>query len=215
MTAMAAKEVGWWLSFLVLVGTLLACPRDIREEREDVASLSLACRPVARGAQCELLALLRNGTLPPRDVTAWASWRVPSTAEMHLSPAGVMQATGVGDVVIDADYQSKTARAALRLTPDHPAQPLAIVRGAVYVSDRGRLRALANACVEVVSGPSLGKRTTTHGDGTYELPAVVPGEIAIRATKIGFVSTDLSVQIRPGDNRISMPIVVEAPIKVL
>jgi hypothetical protein len=28
------------------------------------------------------------------------------TAEMHLSPVGVMQATGDGDVVIDTDYQS-------------------------------------------------------------------------------------------------------------
>jgi hypothetical protein len=125
-----------------------------------------------------------------------------------------MQATGDGDVVIDTDYQSSTARVAVRLTPNHPAQLLATVRGAVYVSDRGRLRPLANACVEVVSGPSLGKQTTTHGDGTYDLPAVVSGGIVIRATKIGFVPTDLSAQIRPGDNRISVAIAVEPPIGV-
>jgi hypothetical protein len=32
---------------------------------------------------------------------------------------------------------------------------------------------------------------------------------------MGFVPTDLSAQIWPGDNRISMPIVVKAPIKEL
>jgi hypothetical protein len=181
----------------------------------DVASLSLACRPVARGVQCQLLALSRNGTLAPRDVTAWASWHVAGAAEMHLSPVGVMQATGDGDVVIDTDYQSNTARVAVRLTPNHPAQLLATVRGAIYVSDRGRLRPLAHACVEVVSGPSSGKQTTTHGDGTYELPAVVPGDIVIRATKIGFVPTDLSAQIWPGDNRISVELAVEAPTRML
>src|SRR5713226_4506771 len=170
----------WRLSFLVLVGTLVACPREIREEGMDVASLSLTCRPVARGVQCQLLALLRNGTLASRDVTASASWHVAGTAEMHLSPVG-MQATGDGDVVIDADYQSKTARLWIRLTPNHPAQLLATVQGTVYLSDRGWLRPVANARVEVVSGPSLGKQTTTRDDGTYELLAVVPGDIVIRA----------------------------------
>jgi protein-L-isoaspartate O-methyltransferase len=126
-----------------------------------------------------------------------------------------MRATGDGDVAIDTDYQSKTARVIVRLTPNHPAQLLATVRGSVYVSDRGRLTPLANARVEVVSGPSLGQQTTTHGDGTYELPAVVPGDIVIRATRVGFVPSDLSAQIRPGDNRISVVVTVEPPIKAL
>jgi hypothetical protein len=191
------------------VGILLACPREIREDSVDLSSLSLACRPVAQGVQCQLFALLRNGTLAPRDVTAWASWHVAGRAQEHLSSVG-MQATGDGDVVIDANYQSKTERIWIRLTPNHPAQLLATIRGAVYVAARGRLSPLADARVEVLSGPSVGKQTTTHDDGSYELPAVVPGEIVIRATKIGFVPTDLTAQIWPGDNRISVAIAVEA-----
>src|SRR5580704_4669119 len=93
---------GWCLPFLVLVGILLACPREIREDSVDLSSLSLACRPVAQGVQCQLFALLRNGTLAPRDVTAWASWHVAGRAQKHLSSVG-MQATGDGDVVIDAN----------------------------------------------------------------------------------------------------------------
>jgi hypothetical protein len=204
---------GWYLSFLFLVGILLACPREIREDRVDLASLSLACRPTAQGVQCQLLALSRNGTLAPRDVTTSASWHMAGSAQMHLSSVG-MQATGDGEVVIDANYQSKTARIWIRLTPNHPAQLLATIGGAVYVSDSGRLSPLANARVEVVSGPSVGKRTTTSDDGSYELPAVVPGEIVIRATKMGFVPADLTVQIWPGDNRISVAVAVEVSIKI-
>jgi hypothetical protein len=205
----------WWPCFLAVVAILVACPGEIREQPMGVASLSLTCRPVSYGVQCRLLALSRDGTRPPRDVTARASWHVAGTAEMHLSTGGVMDATGNGDVAIDTDYQSKTARVVVRLTPGHPAQLLATVRGAVYVSDRGRLTPLANARVEVVGGPSFGKQTTTDGAGTYELPAIVPGDIVIRATKNGFVPAVLPSQTQPGDNRISLVVAAEPPIKVL
>ena len=207
--------VCWWPCSLALVGTFFACPGEIREQAVDVASLSLACRPASYGVECRLLALLRDGTGPPRDVTARASWHVGGTAEIHLSLVGVMRATGNGDVVIATDYQSKTARVMVRLMPGHPAQLLATIRGAVYVSDRGRLTPLGNARVEVVGGPGLGKQTTTGVDGTYELPAVVPGDIMIRATRDGFVPAVLSAQIQPGDNRISRVVAAEPPIKVL
>jgi Carboxypeptidase regulatory-like domain len=207
--------VCWWACSLALVGTLLACPGEIREQPVDVASLSLACRPASHGVECRLLALLRDATGPPRDVTTRASWHVGGAAEIHLSRLGVIHATGNGDVAIDTDYQSKTARVMVRLTPGHPAQLLATVRGAVYVSDRGRLTPLVNARVEVVGGPGAGNQTTTGGDGTYELPAVVPGDIVIRATRNGFEPAVLSAQIQPGDNRISLVVTAEPAIKVL
>jgi hypothetical protein len=198
-----------WRLFLVLVGILLACLGQIREEPMEVASLNLACHPVSRGAECHLLALFRNGTLPARDVTGWASWRAAGIAEMHLTPEGAVQLSGRGDVVIDTRFQSCTARTLVRLTPDQPAQLLATVRGAVYVSDRGRLTPMANARVEVVSGSSVGPQTTTHDDGSYELTPVVPGQLVIHSTKRGFVGTDLPVHIQPGDNRVSVVLFVE------
>jgi hypothetical protein len=207
--------VSWWACCLALVGTLLACPVEIREQPVEVASLSLACRPALHGVECRLLALLRDAAGPPRDVTTRASWHIGGAAEIHLSRLGVMHATGNGDVAIDTDYQSKTARVMVRMTPDHPAQLLATVRGAVYVSDRGRLTPLANALVEVVGGPSPGKQATTGDDGAYELPAVVPGDIVIRATRNGFEPAVLSARIRPGDNRISLVVTAEPTIKVL
>jgi hypothetical protein len=192
----------------------MASPRKMYDESMDVASLSLTCRPVVVGVQCHLLAVSREVAEPPRDVTAWASWHVVGGgADMHLSPAGVMQAIGNGDVVIETDYASKRARVAVRLTPSQPAQILATLRGAVYVYDRGQLRPVADAHVEVARGPSLGEHATTRADGTYELPAILPGNIAIRVTKLGFTPTYLSTQIQPGDNRVSPVIAIEPPTR--
>jgi len=203
---------GWWLT-LFAVGMLMACPRETCDESVDVASLSLACRAVVAGVQCRLLALSRDVTQSPRDVTAWASWHVGGGADLHLPPAGVIQATGDGDVVIETDYESKRARVVVRLTPSQPAQILATLRGVVYIYDRGRLRPVVDACVEVVSGPDLGKHTTTAADGTYELPTLLPGDLAIHITKIGFTPKNLSTQIQPGDNRLSPVISIEPPTR--
>jgi hypothetical protein len=147
----------------------------------------------------------------PRDVTERASWHVGGSSDVHLSLAGGVQVTGDGDVVIETDYASKRARVMVRLTASQPAQILATLRGAVYAYDRGQLRLLADARVEVTSGPSVGKWTTTRADGTYELPALPPGDVVIRVTKIGFTPTDFSTQIQPGDNRVSPVIAVQPP----
>ena len=188
---------------------LLLSPRDSGEAPDHVTSLSLSCRPVLRGAQCQLRAL-GDGTTPPRDVTAWASWRVAGNAKVGRSPEGTMQVTGDGDAEVTTTYRSRTARVIVRLTPDRPAAFLATIRGVVYVSDGGNLRPLANARVEVIGEPP-DKHTTTAGDGSYELSAVVPGSIVIRAAKTGFVSTALPAEVSAGDNRISLVVEVESP----
>jgi hypothetical protein len=205
-----------WVFLIVLLGTLSAWPREIRQEAVDVASLNLTCGPGSRdGVQCRLIATSRDVSRPPRDVTAWASWHVTGAARMYLAPAGVMQATGEGEAVIDTRYQSRTARVMVRLTPDHPAQLLVTVRGAVYVDDRGRLTPVANARVEVVGGPNCGKLTTTDDDGTYELHALLPGEIVIRAAKVPYLPATLPARIRPGDNRISLALEMGPPVRAL
>jgi hypothetical protein len=199
-------------ALLILVGALSVCPREIREEPVDVASLNLACRPVSSdGVECRLLALSPDVARRPRDVTTSASWHVTGPARLDLAPPGVVRAVGDGAVVIDTRYRSRTARLMVRLTPGHPAQFLATVRGAVYLHDRARLRPVANAHIEVVGGPNLGKRTTTRADGTYELPGLVPGDIVIRARKIPCAPTDLPARILPGDNRISVLLEVPLP----
>jgi hypothetical protein len=208
-----AYRHGWGLTLVTIVGVLVACPRETGDESMDVVSLSLTCQPVVAGVQCHLFALSREVTEPPRDVTASASWHVGGGADLHLSPVGVMQAVGDGDVAIETDYASKRARVEVRLSPSRPAQILATLGGVVYVYDRGQLRPVADARVEVASGPSLGKHTTTRADGTYELPALLPGNLAIRVSKFGFTPTDLSAQIQPGDNRVSPVIAIEPPTR--
>jgi hypothetical protein len=192
----------WWL--LLVAGMLLACPREIREAPMEVASLHLECRPVSRGAACRLFGLSRTGTRPPQDVTAWAVWRLAGPAEMHLSPTEGLEASGMGDVIIATRYQSHTAQTVVRLTRGQPAQLLAVLRGTVYASDRGRLTPVAHARVEAVSGSRVGPHTTTRDDGTYELIALVPGHVVIHPMKNGFVATDRPVEIQTGDNRLSV-----------
>jgi hypothetical protein len=206
-----ARTHSRWLTLAAVVGMLTVAPREMYDEVMDVASLSLTCRPAEVGVQCHLLALSRAVTEPPRDVTAWASWHVGGGADMYLLSAGVMQANGSGDVVIETDYASKRARVMVRLTPSQPALILASLRGVVYAYDRGQLRPVADARVEVAAGPSLGKQTTTQADGTYELSALLPGDIAIRITKFGFTPSDLSTQIQAGDNRASPVIAIQPP----
>jgi hypothetical protein len=197
---------------LALLGLLFALPAEIRDQPMEVAALQLACQPSAHGASCRLLALFHNATHPPRDVTGWAFWRVAGAVDLHLSAVGAMEASGMGDIVLDTRYQSHTIRTSMRLTPHRPAQLLAVVRGAVYVADRGRLTPAANAQVEVVSGPSHGGgHTTTRDDGTYELVALAPGQVVIHPTKSGFVATDLSIEILPGINMISLVLFAEVP----
>jgi hypothetical protein len=202
-------------TFLILVGTLSVCPREIREQPVDVASLNLACRPASSdGVECRLLALSPDVARPPRDVTTWASWHVTGPARMDLVRPGVVRATGDGAVAIDTRYQSRTAHLMVRLTPGHPAQFLATVRGAVYLHDHGRLRPVANVRIEVVEGPNLGKQTTTRADGTYELPGLIPGDLVIRATKSPYAPRDLPERILPGDNRISVPLEIPPPLSL-
>jgi hypothetical protein len=197
---------------LAALSVLLAFPGEIRDQPMEVAALQLACRPIAHGASCRLLALFHNATQPPRDVTGWASWRVAGAVDLHLSAVGAMEASGMGDIVLDTSYQSHAVRMSVRLIPHGPAQLLATVRGAVYVAGRGRLTPAANAQLEVMSGPSHeGGHTTTRDDGTYELVALAPGRAVIHAMKSGFVDTDLSIEILPGVNRVSVVLFAEVP----
>ncbi len=103
----------------------------------------------------------------------------------------------------------------VRLTPGHPAQFLATVRGAVYLHDHGRLRPVANVRIEVVEGPNLGKQTTTRADGTYELPGLIPGDLGDSGYQRALTRPGIPPErILPGDNRISVPLEIPPPLSL-
>jgi hypothetical protein len=200
---------------LALVGVaavLLVCARETHDESVSVASLSLTCSPVVAGVECRLLALSREASDAPRNVTAWASWHAGSSGHLHLSLAqDVVHATGDGDVAIETEYASRRARVVVRLTSNQPGQILATLRGSVYAYDQGRLEPVAAARVEVVGGASPWNQTVSATDGTFEFPALLPGDVEIRVTKPGFLPAELAAPIRPGDNRASPVMSIEPP----
>jgi hypothetical protein len=91
---------------------------------------------------------------------------------------------------------------------------LAALRGRVYVETGGVLKPVAQAHVEVVGGPNAGVSTTTVGDGSYEFIALVPGEVAVRVTKIGCTAAEGSTEMQPGDNKLSLLVELVPPTVV-
>jgi hypothetical protein len=132
-------------------------------------------------------------------------------AGARISQEGILTVPDNGEVAMDAEYQSHHAQARARLSRDGPGQMLSTLRGRVYVETDNALRPVAQALVQVVGGTSVGFSTTTAVDGSYEFVALVPGEVAVRATKTGYTAAEGSTEIRPGDNRLSLLIEVVPP----
>jgi hypothetical protein len=174
-----------------------------------MASVRLTCRPIERGLQCQLLALSRDVSQAPRDVTREASWHLSGVAGAQVSTAGIVEATHEGDVEINVDYQSQTTHCLVRLTPRAPGQLLAIVRGHAFVEDDESLRPVSGVRVEVVSGPDIGKSATTGRDGAFALAGLLPGTFDLRATKNGDPPTELPVSAEPGETRTNL--LMQAP----
>jgi hypothetical protein len=173
-------------------------------EEPQVASVSLTCAPAERGARCRLVALFRDVARMPRDVTAEASWRVTGVTDAHISPIGIVDTPNAGDVTIEARFQTRRASVSVRLVPGQSGQILATLRGTVYVETLSGLCPLAHARVELVRGPSAGISTAAGDDGTYEFTALLPGEVTIRVSGIGFDSSDTSTEVIPGENQVSV-----------
>lgn len=188
----------------VAAGIVSACDRGGLHDGQEVASLYLTCAPASRGVRCQLLALSRDVSHLPLDVTPKASWRLSGIVGAQISPDGVIDAPADGDVEIDAQYASHRVQAQIRLARDRPGQVLATVRGQVYAETGGILRPMAHVRVEVVDGPSAGLSTMTIEDGSYEFVGVVPGDVVVRTAKIGYRAGEGSTHLHPGDNRLSV-----------
>ena len=211
-----ARRWGWPLARLaVSLAALLGVIQVTSHFRdsyspEEVASLNLTCSPAAAGLRCRLLALFRDVSRPPRDVTAQASWRLSGVAGAQISRDGAIDAVADGDVGIEALYGSRRVEARGRLRRASPGQMLAALRGRVYLEIDGRLQPAAQAHVEVVGGTNAGLSTTTHADGSYELVGLVAGDavevvdVFLRATKAGCSPAEGSTPIHSGDNRLSL-----------
>jgi hypothetical protein len=204
---------------------LLGCGREASRASLSIVAVRLTCQPIARGVQCRLLALSRDASQPPRDVTADASWHLSGGAGAHVSTAGIVEAapagdasdandagnagdgggrSGMEDVEIAADYQSLSAHRMVRLSRTGPGQVLAVLSGRALVEDKGALRPVAAVRLEVVSGPDAGKSATTDRDGGYELTGLAPGKVDLRATKPGYDVTAVTVSLEPGDARLTV-----------
>jgi hypothetical protein len=211
----ARARTGRWASLIVVAGTLSTYWHLRANDARDIASLNLACTPIAHGVRCRLMALFRDVSQSPRDVTAEASWQLNGAAGAQVSSGGVITASQDGDTDIAAQYQGHRVQARARLRPTGPGQMLATLRGRVYHEVEGTLRPVTQAQIKVVSGPNAGLSTTTAGDGSYELAGLMSGDAVIRASKTGYAVTDGSIQIHPGENRLSLLTDSPSPTKAL
>jgi len=186
-----------------------------------VAAVRLTCQPIARGVQCRLLALSRDASQAPRDVTREATWHLSGGRGAHVTNAGIVEApqaalgTGgdagevadvedSGDTEIAADYQSLSAHRMVRLSRTGPGQLLAVLSGRALTEEKGALRPVAAVRLEVVSGPDAGKSVMTDRDGGYELAGLAPGKLELRATRPGYDVTTVSVSLEAGDARFTV-----------
>ena len=174
------------------------------QDAPEVASLSLSCKPAEQGVRCRLLALFRDVSRSPRDITAEALWQLSGVAGVQISPVGAVDAPTDGDVTIEAHFRGLRARAHARLVRNHAGQLLARVHGRVYVETTGGLRAVPRARVEVVRGQNAGVSTMTRDDGGYELAGLVPGEVTIHAVMLGYAAVELSGAVEVGENCLNV-----------
>jgi hypothetical protein len=187
-----------------LMSALPGCRPAAVQSAFVVASLRLTCRPIARGVQCQLLALSSDVRRRPRDVTREASWHLSGVSGARMAATGIVEATHQGDAEIDVNYQSQTAHCLVRLTPDNPGQLLAIVRGHAFAQDDDALQPVPGVHVEVVSGPDMGRSATTGRDGAFALAGLMPGSFDLRATKGGYPPTEQHVSAEPGETRTNV-----------
>lgn len=187
---------------ILAVAVSCGCGLD-RGQPGAVASVWMACTPISDGVRCRLIALFRDVSQIPRDVTGAASWRFSGSVG-RMSPDGVVHPVRDGNVDISAQYQGASAHAAARLILGQPGLLLGAIHGSVFAGDNRRLRPVSDVRVEVASGGSAGAQTTTRTDGTYDLVQIVPGETVLRATKSGYEPTEVTKSILPANTTVSL-----------
>jgi hypothetical protein len=195
------------LPICLMAVTLLSLPGCGREGSRDslsIAAVRLTCGPIDRGVQCRLLALSRDASQAPRDVTREAAWRLSGVRGARVN-AGIVEAAGdLGDAEIAASYQSLSAHRMVRLNRAGPGQVLAVLSGRALTEDKGALRPVAAVRLEVVGGPDAGKSVMTDRDGGYELAGLAPGKLELRATRPGYDVTSVTVSLEAGDARLTV-----------
>jgi hypothetical protein len=169
-----------------------------------VASLSLTCTPAVRGVRCRLLAIFQDVSRSSQDITSEAVWLLSGVPGARISPMGVVDAPIHGDVTIEGLFGGRRARTQARLVGNGSGELLTAVHGRVYSETAEGLRTVARARVEVLDGQTAAISTMTREDGTYELTGLVPGEVTIRVTSIGFASAERSSVVLLGENCLSM-----------
>ena len=184
-----------------LLGTVSTCGHEA-DRPASVASVRLTCWPVSRGLQCRLLALSTDVRQAPRDVTAEAAWHLRGLSGARITPRGLIEAPGDGEVTLVVEYQAKTARQMARLTRGGPGQLLWVLAGSAFALEERGLQPLAAVRIEITSGPNSGRSTLTGPDGAYELAGLAPGSLDLRASKAGYLPTEASLELGPGDRLI-------------
>jgi hypothetical protein len=169
-----------------------------------VASVHVICAPVLDNLQCSPVALMSDVSRPVRTVTAEATWQLSPPNLARLVAPGTIRGAGEGDVDIDVSYQSKHAHVAARFSGDAPPVLLGMIHGRVFAPTERGLQPLAGVQLAVVDGANAGRLTSTGVDGGYELTHLVPEDLSLQATKLGYFPANTSAHLWAGDGTVSL-----------
>ncbi len=170
---------------VALLGIVSGCHRKGAPDSFTVASVRLSCWPIARGMQCQLLALSHDAGQPPRDVTDHTVWRPSGPLDVQISQPGCHPSVPRMAMWTSKRCSSRDGPIKWcgwpRIVQASSSSPFADTPSS-WTKDG--FPPSPGVRIEVIRGPDSGRSVTTGADGAYEL-GVVPGTLAILATRVG------------------------------
>jgi hypothetical protein len=138
------------------------------------------------------------------DVTEPISWRSSSPQLVTISTTGVLQAIGVGDVDIVADYKGLSATTHVIAGYDLSG----VIREASPLEDVP----ISDAQVEIVGGPREGQKVTTDERGRFAFQGITAAGFALGISKPGYETMSYGIVELPRDEHPSIALLPEAKV---
>jgi hypothetical protein len=120
-----------------------------------------------------------------RDVTTLSKWETSNPTIAAVSPSGVLNVQGSGQIEVRATYASVTG--AIGLLVSGPATPVAFAVVGVAIETAPSGKVVPGVTVAVTEGADTGRSTTTDAGGLYRFDALRTGPLTLEARKSGYL----------------------------
>jgi hypothetical protein len=160
------------------------------------------------------LTLFKDGNAFRHDTAdvSWPAKHVNAGGSVALVPV-VLVSTGLDqpvatrvDITVNfVDDVQKSGVASAAVDVAQPAAPAQTYLLSCIVQDDATNAPLADARVEVVTGPDAGASTTSSSAGLCAIPGLQAGTITVRVTRSGYQTLERSVTL-PSDTRVELKV---------